>query len=66
MKQNIRTILLLIVVTSSCYIWAGEFEDGMRAWERKDYVTAKEKFSKIAEQGDAEAQIRLGFSIQKR
>ena len=42
-------------------IQAGNFEDGVAAYDRKDYTTALEKFRIRAQQGSASAQFSLGF-----
>lgn len=61
MKQVFIKILVSTAIASSTLLWAGEYDDGMRAWDRQDYRLAKEKFLIAAEQGNAGAQIRLGF-----
>lgn len=40
MKLTIKKIFLLLIVTSTTCIWAGELEDGLTAFEKKDYKTA--------------------------
>jgi len=40
--------------------WAGQFEDGVAAYERGDNATALRLFQSLAKQGNAEAQYRLG------
>ncbi len=39
---------------------AGELEDGLKAWENKDFATAHKIFSKLAAAGDPEAERQLG------
>lgn len=39
---------------------AADFTEGMRAYEQQDYATALREFRPLAEQGDANAQYRLG------
>ncbi|MCP4305497.1 MAG: SEL1-like repeat protein [bacterium] len=39
---------------------AGPLEDGNAAYEASDYATALQLWRPLAEQGDAEAQLRLG------
>ena len=41
--------------------WAG-FDEGTAAYERGDYETALQEWQPLAEQGDAEAQLSLGFA----
>lgn len=40
---------------------AGDFEDGLKSYNNKDYSKAIESFMKAAEQGHVGAQSRLGF-----
>ena len=49
-------ILLIVLVAPA---WA-DFDDGLAAYERRDYATALREFKHLAEQGDARAQARLG------
>ena len=55
-----RKILAAIMLMTTFTVWAGDYEDGMAAFERKDYTTAVEKFTTAAKQGDAFAQTFLG------
>ena len=55
-----RKILAAIMLMTTFTVWAGDYEDGMAAYDRKDYTTAVEKFMTAAEQGDADAQVYLG------
>ena len=41
--------------------WAGDFEDGVAAYEKKDFATALRKFKSAAAKGNAGAQLRLGI-----
>jgi len=38
----------------------GDFDDGLTAYNAKDYATAFEKFRKAAEAGNTGAQYKLG------
>jgi TPR repeat protein len=42
-------------------VQAGDWEDAVSAYDRKDYATALEKFRIRAQQGSASAQFNLGF-----
>ena len=42
-------------------VYGDDFNDGLDAYERKDYKTAYKLFLPYAEQGDAKAQNSLGF-----
>ena len=61
MIKIIKKIIFLLAVAITCHVFADELNDGMRAWERRDYTSAIDKFTRVALQGNAEAQIRLGF-----
>ena len=39
---------------------AGDYEDGMAVYDRRDYQTGHRLLLKAAEQGNAEAQFYLG------
>ena len=56
-----RKILAAIMLMTTFTVWAGDFEDGMAAYDRKDYATAVAKFTSAADQGDAFAQTFLGI-----
>ena len=44
---------------------AGSFEDALAAYQRFDYSTAMRLWLSLADQGNADAQSRLGFMYQK-
>jgi len=54
----IFTIIFFTIIFNTAL--TGDFEDGMAAYDRKDYATALEKFLSAAEQGNAAAQSNLG------
>ena len=63
--QPVRSYLLLpvllflfTVTVSSC---SSDYQDGVDAYNRKDYQTALNKWQPLAEQGDAKAQYKLGL-----
>ena len=58
--SKILTTLLLTLCLSVGAAWAGDFEDGVAAHEKKDFATALRKFKSAAAQGDADAQYNLG------
>lgn len=58
MKHALLTLILLLSVTN--IVIAGDFEDGMAAFQSNDYATAFAKFTKAAEAGNASAQFGLG------
>lgn len=57
MKKSIIPILLSAI---SSFSYSGDLEDGDVALNKKDYVTAFQKFKNSAEQGFPFANIRLG------
>ncbi len=58
MRHAIIAVLLLTALAGTAV--AGPFEDAVSAYERGDYATALREFRVLAEQGNAEAQTRLG------
>ena len=66
MKTKPLTFLLaltfLFLFASSC---SDNFQDAVDAYDRKDYKTAHRIFLKLAEQGDASAQLNLGVMYDK-
>ena len=53
---------LLIMALGLCSaVWAGDFEDGLIAYRKEDYVLALSKFELSAEQGNEKAQFILGL-----
>ena len=56
MKKLLVTLLFLTLGTA----WGGAFEDGLAAYERKDYATAIKLWRPLAEQGNENAQFNLG------
>ena len=55
MKKLLFTLLFLTFGTA----WGGTFEDGLAAYDRKDYATAVKLWRPLAEQGNAFAQFNL-------
>ena len=58
-RKFIAILMTLVLVTSS--VWAGDYEDGVSAYEKNDYVTALKKFKVSASQGNEKAQFYLGL-----
>jgi uncharacterized protein len=56
----VAAILLNVTALAGAAI-AGPFEDGLAAFDRHDYATARQLWRQLAEQGSAEAQSRLGL-----
>jgi len=58
MVRFVIAALFTLVFTAA---WAGDFEDGVAAYEQKDYATALAKFRSSAQQGVADAQYNLAL-----
>ena len=61
--MNTRLVSLsfaALLLLWSAVSFAGEYEDGVAAYNRNDYKTALAMFTKAANKGDAEAQAELG------
>ncbi len=56
-----KRMFAALIVMMSATAWAGDYEDGVVAYDRGDYATAVAKFEKAAARGDAEAQFALGY-----
>ena len=61
MKKLISAALISLFVVVAISANAGPYEDGVAAYERKDYVTAVKLWRFAAEQGDNKAQYDLGM-----
>ena len=62
MTKRIKSLLMaLSIVFSSSSVWAGDFEDGMVAYEKKDFGTAFKKFNMAASQHKSKAQFYVGY-----
>ena len=60
-SMSFAALLLLCSAVS----FAGELEDGLAAYDRRDYKTALALFTKAANKGDAKAQNNLGAMYDK-
>ena len=62
MKSKLTYLLALtFLFLFSGSVFADDFQDGMDAYERKDYKTAYKLILPLAEQGNAFAQFNLGL-----
>jgi len=59
MKLMRMTGLAMMLLAFS--VFAGDLEDGVNSYNSKDYESAAKFFRKAAEQGDAQAQLKLGM-----
>jgi hypothetical protein len=58
MSKFLKLILLTFALCIST-AWAGDFEDGVAAYEKKDFMTALKKFKSVAAQVDASGNFNL-------
>src|SRR5882757_2712728 len=58
-----RSLTLHLTLASFLALSAGasDFNTGLRAYEKKDYVTAANEWRPLAEKGDAPSQFNLGL-----
>ena len=56
--KHLTCLAVLMVLASP--VASADFDKGMAAYERRDYVTAAKEWRPLADQGHPEAQLRLG------
>jgi TPR repeat protein len=63
MASAFRAIFFSFILVSSfaARVVAGPLEDADAAWERRDFAAALQLLHPLADQGNAEAQMKLGF-----
>ena len=61
MQRTAAAVILIISLLMTGLAIAGSFEDATKAYERGDYKTAYRLFKPLAEQGNPDAQLMLGF-----
>jgi len=59
-RKLILLILPLLLFPFCTSVFVDDYQDGLDAYNRKDYKTAFEKWDSLAEQGNAQAQSNLG------
>src|SRR5512134_1902679 len=59
-RPSIAAILMISLLITGQAI-AGYFEDAVKAYERGEYKTAYQLLKPLAEQGNSNAQVMLGF-----
>ncbi|MEF2145808.1 MAG: hypothetical protein V3573_10205 [Desulfovibrionaceae bacterium] len=61
-----KRIALLVMLMLACAVpvLADGFEQGMQAYQKGDFVTARQIFGPLSEQGDARAQFALGVMYE--
>lgn len=52
--------LLLSLLLATASVRADDLADGMKAWEKKDFPTALQIYTRLANAGNSEAQFQLG------
>ncbi len=55
-----KKLLTLLIFLLASLAWAGDFEDGRTAYDKKDYATAIQKFKAAGIKGNASAQFIVG------
>jgi len=61
MKTIFGCSLILVLSFIVAPVYADDYQDGIEAYKQKDYKTALEKLKPLAEQGNAEAQVKIGL-----
>ena len=66
-ETTMRVLAAIAIVLALCATpaFAGDFEDGLKFYQGKNYASAANSWSKAAAQGNAQAQFALG-SCTKR
>ena len=65
MRNLIKTFLLMLMLSFSHAAIAGDFKDGVAAYNKQDFATALRIFTPLAEQGLPLAQSNLGVMYEK-
>ena len=66
MKTKLTFLLsLTFLFLFSSVVFGDDFQDGLDAYQKKDYKEAVKLFLPLAEQGNADAQSNLGFMYEK-
>ena len=60
MKKLSLTFLILLFTLTSNVVWSADFNKGLEAAQRGDFLTALREWEPLAEQGDSFAQYNLG------
>jgi hypothetical protein len=58
-----KAILVLSLLIAAAAVRADDLADGLKAWEKKDFQTALQIYTRLAEAGNPEAQFQLGEMI---
>ena len=60
-----KQLTFLLLFSGSSGVFGDDYQDGWDAYERQDYKTAYKLWLLLAEQGDADAQVLLGFMYDR-
>lgn len=58
--NRFKLLLVISVLTGFCAVAYAGFDEGKAAYDKGDYAKAYEEFKNLAEQGNADAQYKLG------
>jgi hypothetical protein len=59
-----RKIIALLILLFSATTWADDYEDGLAAFNKKNYLQAVQKFKSAVMKGNADAQTYLGHMYE--
>ena len=65
MRKLFRLMIAALCMCSAVAAWAGDFEDGVAAYNKNDYAQALKKLGNASEQGNSGAQFYLGNMYEK-
>jgi len=57
--------VLLLTLLIAGHVFAADFQKGLEAYEKGDYLTARQEWQPLAEQGHADAQFNLGIEYER-
>ena len=67
MRRLLTTLVILTgLFCSAGAVWAQDYEEGLKAYRSNDFATALKEWRPLAEQGNAKAQVNLGYMYDKR
>lgn len=65
MRRPSASLVLIISMLITASATAGSFEDAIKAYDRGDYETTYQLIKPLAEQGNPDAQLMLGFLYEQ-
>ena len=60
-----KKLFTALIFTLATTVWAGDFEDGLAAYNKGDFTTAASLLQTVAEQGFSTAQVILALMYEK-